>query len=459
MRTAKTLLAAAALLASLSTPAADLLEVWRAASQNDPDVALAQAQKASADARRDQAKALWRPGIELSAGTGRMNSSSAMSGAHFSAPGFGQSNGVDFATSINSGNATSWGVGLRQPLISGELSARRDQLLQAAGSAEWQAQLTRQGLILNTSQRYFDAVLCDQRRNLLQRQLQAVERSLVESEDRFKLGDAPVTDIHEARARFKSLQAQVMDADNALQLAMAALREASGMSSLTLPLAMPAAEVVSPIPKSQEEARAIALSMYPGIALLQTRVAVAEAEVRSLGAVASASLDLVAQTSRQHLAGSGDFGSASNDSRQQMIGLQFRIPIDTGGRGARQKEALLNVDQARAALEQGRLQVAQQTRSAYLALETAPARLQALSSALSAANSRLEATRLGRSVGDRTTLDVLNAENEHTAAALALLQGRIEVLQNSLRLDALLGRLDETSILRVNAMLTSKPNV
>jgi outer membrane protein len=63
-------------------------------------------------------------------------------------------------------------------------------------------------------------------------------------------------------------------------------------------------------------------------------------------------------------------------------------------------------------------------------------------------------------VGDRTTLDLLNADNERTAAALALLQGRIDSLQQSLRLQALLGRLDEGSLAQVNAALapsTDKP--
>ena len=459
MRTAKTLLAAVALMASLSTPAADLIEVWRAASQNDPEAAMAQAQKATADARRIQAKALWRPGLEVLGSAGRMNASSAVNGASFAAPGFGQSNGVSFATSVSNGNTTSWGLGLRQPLISGELSARSDQLLQGAGAAEWQSQLTRQALILNTSQRYFDVVLCAQRLNLLRRQQQAVMRSLTEAEDRFKLGDAPVTDIHEAQARAKALKAQVIDADNALQLAMSALKEASGLPSLSLPLAQPAADVLSPLPGNEEEVRVLALKNYPALELLQTRVAVAEAEVRGLGAGASASLDLVAQATRQHLTGSGDFGPASNDSRQQMIGLQFRMPIDTGGRNARQQEALLAVDQARAALEQGRLQVGQQIRSVWLALDKAQERLQALAAALSAANSRLDATRLGRSVGDRTTLDLLNAENDRTAAALLLIQGRVEVLQNSLRLDALLGRLDESSLARINAKLVQGPDL
>ena len=61
--------------------------------------------------------------------------------------------------------------------------------------------------------------------------------------------------------------------------------------------------------------------------------------------------------------------------------------------------------------------------------------------------------RLGRQVGDRTTLDLLNAENDASAADLALLQARIEVLHNRLRLQALAGQLDEAQLHKVSALL------
>ncbi len=81
------------------------------------------------------------------------------------------------------------------------------------------------------------------------------------------------------------------------------------------------------------------------------------------------------------------------------------------------------------------------------------ARIQALEQASIASQARLEATRLGRQVGDRTTLDLLNAENDATAAELALLQGRIELLQSRLRLQALAGQLDEQGLQAVNKAL------
>jgi outer membrane protein len=76
-----------------------------------------------------------------------------------------------------------------------------------------------------------------------------------------------------------------------------------------------------------------------------------------------------------------------------------------------------------------------------------------LEQAHKASQSRLDATRLGRSVGDRTTLDLLNAENEATGAELALLQARTAVALDRLRLAAVAGSLNESALRSVNDMM------
>jgi outer membrane protein len=86
-------------------------------------------------------------------------------------------------------------------------------------------------------------------------------------------------------------------------------------------------------------------------------------------------------------------------------------------------------------------------------LQSGQARLLALEEALLAQQARLDATRLGRQLGDRTTLDLLNAENDASAAELALLQARIDTLQNRLQLDALVGQLDAQRLQAVNNAL------
>ncbi len=445
---------AALALAAFSAQATDLMQAWQAAREHDPDAAIALAARQAGETRRAQAAALWRPTVALSATVGAMNADTAMTGARFSAPGLGQSDGVNFATSISGGTSTRWGISARQPLISGDKQAQRRQLLIGADAAglEWQA--AQQELMLRTAQRYFDAVLAERKLELLRRQQVAVDKALVEARDRFALGDKPVTDTHEASARARALQAQVLAADSELQLAREALSDATGLPLASLQLAAPA-DTAAPAalpPLGQWLARAGRDNLLLRLQLANAETARQEVARRS--ARASLALDLVAEAGRDRLSGSGDFGSASNRSSQQMIGLQLTLPLYTGGmRDARQDEAVRLEQKARAEVDRARQQVRQQTRAAWLGLQSGRARLDALSQALVATRARLDATQLGQQVGDRTTLDLLNAQNDASSAELALAQARTDVLLNRLRLSALAAELDEARLQEVNASL------
>ena len=183
-------------------------------------------------------------------------------------------------------------------------------------------------------------------------------------------------------------------------------------------------------------------------------VQAAQQEVSKYSKAAATTLDLVAQAGRDQLSGNGNFGAASNTASQQMIGLQLNLPLYTGGyRNAKQEEALRLQDKASAELERAKQQISQQTRAAWLALQTGNARLLALAESHKASAARLDATRLGRQVGDRTTLDLLQAETDASSATLALLQARVELLLNQLRLHALAGQLNEPALQAVNALL------
>jgi outer membrane protein len=447
--------AALALVAvSVSAQATDQMQAWKAAREHDPDAAVALAARQAGETRRAQAAALWRPTVALNATVGAMNADTAMTGARFSAPGFGQSDGVNFATSIHGGSSARWGVSARQPLISGERQAQRRQLLIGADAADLEWQAAQQELILHTAQRYFDAVLAERKLDLLRRQQVAVDKALVEARDRFAAGDKPVTDTHEALARARALQAQVLAAESELQLAREQLSDATGLPPAALQLAPPldAAAPAALPPLEQWLDRAGQGNLLLRLQLANAQVAAQEVARRS--ARSGVTLDLVAEAGRDRLSGSGDFGSASNTSSQQMIGLQLTVPLSTGGmRSARQDEAVRLQEKANAEVERARQQVRQQTRAAWLGLQTGKARLDALSESLTASRARLDATQLGRQVGDRTTLDLLNAQNDASGADLALVQARTEVLLNRLRLAALAGELDEARLLEVNASL------
>lgn len=454
VRRSALLLSGLALVFAQQAVAVDLVQAWQAAQQNDPEFAAAQSAQLAGEARRKQADALWRPTVQLTAGAGRASNETTATGARFSAPGFGQSNGVAFDTSVTNGSSYSWAVSARQPLISRERKAQSRQLELAAESADYEWQHAQQNLMLRVAERYFDALLAAESLRVLRMQQAAVDRALTEAKDRFQLGDTKVTDMHEASARAEAIKAQLLAAEADLQVRQTALADMTGLPLAGLQLQRPEKEVLPGAMPPLDRMLAKAREDNPLLRMQAAGIDVAKEEAAKYGALSSPTLDLVAQVGRERVSGSGDFGDASNRANNGMVGVQLTIPLFTGGyRSARHEETLRLTDKAQADANRVRQQIALQTRAAWLNLSVGAGRIAALTEAWKASQARLDATRIGSQVGDRTTQDLLNAENDAANAELALLQGRIALLLDRLRLAALAGELDEAQLRTVNASL------
>ena len=435
--------------------AADLREAWLAARQQHPDMAAAAASRAAGDARRLQARRLWNPTVTAQATAGAMGSQTSAQGAAFSMPGSSPASGVGFETSVHNGPGSRWGVEARWPLYGPERSAQERQLLLSADLTELQAASGQQQLMLRTAQQYFAAVLAQQQHALLVSQQSATDRALTEAQDRFTLGDAPVTDVREAQARALGNEALVQAAQVEMQIAREALAQTTGWNTAQIPpLQLPAAlgdstsaqrdnAALAPLPQWLELAARNNLQVR-----MQTQQrALAEQEATKATRAASTKIDLVGQAGGDHLSGSGRWGSASNSARQYVVGVQIQVPLYTGGQvEARQQELLRLQDKAQADLDSAQLTVAQQVRATWLQLQASAARTRALDSALRASNIRLAATELGRQVGDRTTLELLQAQNDAIQAQSNQLEHHARVAQQRLQLMALTDQLDEPAL-------------
>ncbi len=156
------LLAVACAAAVSTAGAADLLQAWQAAQQHDRSYAVARAAHAAAQPRRDQAAALWRPNVALSAPAGIGTHDSDVRGAQFSAPGMGTFSGADFSTSVHGGGATRWALQASQPLINPQRRVQQQQLSASVDVAEVQWQAAQQALMLRTAQQYFEVALAQE---------------------------------------------------------------------------------------------------------------------------------------------------------------------------------------------------------------------------------------------------------------------------------------------------------
>ncbi|MEK8029664.1 TolC family outer membrane protein [Ideonella sp. DXS29W] len=429
------------------------MQAWQGALQQSPDLAVARAAREAGAARAEQASALWRPTVALQAGVSYAGSESNIRGASFTAPGLGSASGVAFDTSVSGGAATQATLAIRQPLFSRERSARAEALEQAAQAAEYEWAQAEQEAMLRTAEVYFAAALAAERLRLVERQQQAVDQAAQQARDRFRLGDRPVTDVHEAESRAAGLQAERVAAQTQLELARQALSDMTGQPVTDEPVHLPgelAREALSTLPDWLARAE----QRNPMLMRAQTHWRTAQAQSRATGSALSPTVDAVAQIGRERWAGDGASGSASQASRQHAVGLQITVPLYTGGmRSAQAAEARALVDQARAELDRARLQVAQQTRAAWLDLAVGHHQTSALKAAREASLARLDATRVGLQAGDRTTLDLLNAENDAASAELALSEARVRLISRRLTLAALAGELDDTALQQANAQL------
>lgn len=443
----------AALLASPSVQALDLLQTWEQARQHDPQMQVVQATRSSVQAYEAQAKALWRPVLMGSASVGAMSADTSTQGAQFAVGGQPAMPG-SFATSASAATSTRWSLQAKQALYSPERQAQQAQLQKAASVAELRADWAQQQFMQLTAQRYFNLLVAERQQQVLKNQHAAVSRSLTEVKDRFALGDLPVTDTHEATARATGLQAQLLAAESDVQMARSVLAESTRLSVDALKLHVPKTEwtptAVPTLAQVQEQVR----QANTGVLLQKAQWDVALQELKKHERSGGITLDFVASAGRDRLSGEGDFGPSSNTQSQQMLGLSLNVPLYTGGwRSGKLQEAVSAADKASAEYDLALQQAQQQARSVWLALQTGPARLAAMKASWQASAARLDATRLGRQVGDRTTLELLQAENDAAQAELAWLRAQADLLLTQLQLDALTGAMSVQSLQALNAHL------
>ena len=432
---------------STSASAISLTDVWQATQNESLEIKSLKANIEVSKSKLEQSKALWKPSVFAKALVGKSTYESQVKGAQFAAPAFGTMDGADFNTSINQGNATQLSIAVQQPLFSPERSAQAKQLDLASQLSHTATQAGLNGVLVKTIEQYFQLSLAIQRVRVLEQLAKSSQASLTEAKDRFQLGASPITDSLEAQARSSQVQAQLLQAKNALQSLQNQIARSTKLKSEQLIATVNASQKELLSAKSLNDW--IQLALEKNLALQQQRLSlkIAEQELRKTDAISGLQVNLVGMASQEKNSGNGDYGSASQKANQYSIGVQASIPLWTGGyTQAKHKENLAAVEQASlqtALLEQ---QTTDQVEQAWRNLENNKLHMQALEQALKANQERLQATQLGRQVGHRTTLDLLNAQNDTAQSELALAQSRTENLSNQIQLLNLTGQISEAII-------------
>lgn len=429
-------------------------DAWQAARQHDPQFEAARAQWEAGRTHAAQGRALWLPTLALQGSAGRADQQSQTSGAAFSAPGFGSTNGVDFQTSVNNGTSRQWAFVAEQPLYDPARTADFASQKNAAAMADAQFQQAKQELLLRTARAYFAVLNARAQLVSLRRLHAAAEQARAAAQARYESGDIPATDMREAQASANAVGVQELDAQMAVTLAEAAFTDLTGLQPVALKDLPESEPAELPAPDSLEAWTQKALAGSPQLAMQRLAVATASAQVERFEMLASPKLSVVARVGRESLQGNGDFGAADITARQASISLQATIPLFTGGmRSAQRHEAKALEHKAGAELDAADQQVRQQTRAAWLGLTTAAARVRALQRLHGSTQDRLGATRLGVEIGDRTSLELLSAEADFLRSGTDFQKAQSEWLLADLQLGAVAGALSEADLERVDRHL------
>lgn len=433
-------------------------DAWQAALQHDPQFAAALAQREAGRTHAAQGRALWLPTLTGQASAGRADQQSSTSGAAFSAPGFPLANGVDFLTRVNQGTAWQWAIVAEQPLYDRGRMVDTKTHDNAAMVADVQFVQARQDLLLRTVRSYFAVIHARTQLVAMQRLHAAAEQARAAAQARYESGDSAVTDAREAQASADAISVQELDARSAVALAEADFSALTGLEPIAL-RDLPASEpqdfpATEPLAVWTQRASA----GNPTLAMQRLAVATASAQVDRYSAQASARLSLVAKLGRESLQGSGDYGAADVTGRHASIAVQAVVPLFTGGlRSAQQHEARALEHKAKADLEVAEQRVQQDVRSAWLTLNTTAARVRALQRLHRSSQDRVSATRLGTEVGNRTVLELLNAQAAWLGAGTELQMARSELLLTQLQLTALAGELSDSDVRRIDDQLIDRP--
>ena len=445
MKLSKLTIFVLAALAASPVCAADLLETYHTALSQDAVIASARAAQQAGKEKLTQGRSGLLPNINLSANM-------MQNQMEYQVAGF---------PSIPNANYNSSGgtLSLVQPLF-------RQQNWELYSESEIQVAITdaqyiqaEHDLILRVAQSYFDVLIAQDTVELSGAQKQAISEQLNQAKRNFEVGTATITDTYEAQARYDLTGYQEITAQSNLEVKNRALQQITNAPPGELRKLGNEPKLEQPQPADVEKWVADAQLHNMQISIAQAAEELSEKEMTLAMAGHLPTLDLVASYSQSLLSSTvvmGVPGSpfGASDVTAKVIGVQLNMPLFQGGiTQSKYREAEANRDKAKQDLENARRTVAVQTRQAYLGVVSGIAQVNALKQALKSSESLLEASKLGQSVGVRTNLDVLNAQQQLYSTRRDLYQAEYNYLLSRLHLKDAVGTLGEEDLIAVNQAL------
>ncbi|MGI3903805.1 MAG: TolC family outer membrane protein [Janthinobacterium lividum] len=297
-----------------------------------------------------------------------------------------------------------------------------------------------QSVLQSGAQSYMDVLRDTAILDLRNSNIKVLEEQLRQTQDRFKVGEVTRTDVAQAEASVAGARADYFAAQSQLQNSIASFRQVIGEQPTRLE---PARPLERGIPPSLENAIAVSQIEHPSIqsALHAVDVSTLQVKIAEGALYPTLSLNGSAQQ-RYDVSNSGN----TNAFVGSIVG-SLQVPIYEGGASYAQiRQAKEQLGTAEFQVDVSRDNVRAAVISSWGLLVSSKAAVQADQAQVNAAEIALNGTREEARVGQRTTLDVLNAQQTLLNARVQLVGAQRDRVVATYAILASCGRLSASGL-------------
>src|SRR6478736_299186 len=336
-----------------------------------------------------------------------------------------------------SGNMTpsSLGVTATQTLYNGFQTANRTRQAESQVQAARETlRVTEQAVLLSAVTAYMNLLRDTAIRDLQRRNVEVLQEQLRQTRDRFNVGEVTRTDVAQSESRLASGRSQVLSAEATYKASVATYRQVIGVEPGKLAAGSPVDRFS---PTTLPQAVSVATATHPAVATAQYNVDAALLAVKVAEGALYPTLALqgnVQQSNETTVLQTKTFTASAI--------AQLSVPVYQGGAEySLIRQAKETLGQRRLDLDTTRDQARQTVVQSWGQLEAAKANIEATQAQVQASEIALNGVREEARVGQRTTLDVLNAQQELVNARVALVSAQRDRVVASFTLLSAVGRL------------------
>jgi outer membrane protein len=350
-------------------------------------------------------------------------------------PTIGASGNIDYTSSertLGSARLTtgSFGVQIDQMLFDGFQTRNNVRAAEAQVRASVESlRNDEQNTLFDAASAYMDVIRDRRIAVLTEQNLQFLTEQARAARSRFEVGEGTRTDVAQADASRSAAVAQLAAARAQAQASEATYQQIVGDAPGKLQPGQPLAKM---LPKSMDQAVAMAAGEHPAIIAMEYLVDAAGFTVKSTEGRLLPQVSASAGVSRsyQNTEGLPGVGTGTDGTfNSASVGATLTIPIYTGGRTSAQvRQSKESLGQARIQVDVTRDTVRQAVVSAWTQYVAARESVTANTEQVAAQQLALNGVIEERNVGQRTTLDVLDSQADVIAAQIDLASAQRDVV-------------------------------